>query len=99
MLTYYNVSSNISVQSNTALFLKVFPNDLTTHLNASTLELAKRCFDDLLDMNTGSYLEEKLCRSAVKYGHLPALIYLRSVDCEWAFQYSQMGSCKWLILG
>ena len=65
-------------------YTKVFPDDLTTLLNTSTVELAKYCWDDLMDIidywYDGRYI---LCSSAAKYGNLAALQYLRSKECEW----------------
>ena len=63
---------------------KVFPNNFTTYPNASSLEIAKNCFDDLVDTSCNTKkLQWMLCSSAAKSGNLPALQYLRSIECEW----------------
>ena len=79
---------------------KVFPEGSTTFLNASTVELAKYCSDDLLDIGS----QEKLCSTAAKYGNLPVLQYLVSVDCEWddvscwnAASYGHLHILKWIV--
>ena len=70
----------------------VFRDDSTTILNASTVALAKYCFNDLMNDSScpdcvySTYTEEcqyQLCSSAAKYGNLAALLYLRAVGCQW----------------
>lgn len=60
-----------------------------TCMTAITLEHARICFEEGLARNYDAdscmkqYYETKLCSSAAKYGNLPALQYLRSVECPW----------------
>ena len=83
---------------------KVFSDDSTTHINASTIALAKICFDELVDTRYYYVVKSQhlLCSSAAKYGNLPALQYLRSVGCEWNWRtcinaalYGHFDILKW----
>ena len=59
-------------------YLEVFPNNKKTYINASTVGYADVCYQ------TKCYDESKICDSAAKYGSLPALQYLRSINCNWS---------------
>ena len=74
-----------------------FFKDKDTYYNASTVELAKYCFNDLVATNcntkscstaksdnlTERKSQRALCSSAAKCGNLLALQYLRSLGCDW----------------
>ncbi len=61
----------------------VFPKNQSTARNASTLEHAKICWEEMDRNYRYVYGQRKLCRSAAKHGNLPALMYLRGFHCEW----------------
>ena len=66
-----------------SIYTEMFPNDTFTLLNASTLELANLCLQEL---HTKDMDGPVLCASAALYGNLPVLQYLRSVHCPWDFK-------------
>ena len=79
--------------------LEAFPEDKRTYLNASTEKLARFCWSEMHPPNmywhvlpglpTSYYVWQSfLCESAAKYGNLPSLQYLRSVNCIWGRQTS-----------
>ena len=59
--------------------LLVFPHQTNTYLNASTLERAKICLDEIISQDFKSHL----CRLAIRHGKLLVLKYLRSVHPHW----------------
>ena len=59
-------------------YIEVFPKNTKTSVNASTVGYADVCYQ------TKCYDESKICDSAAKYGSLPALQYLRSINCNWS---------------
>ena len=63
-------------------YLQAFNHETKTHLNASTLEHAKICFDEMNEATCATFPYD-LCTSAARYGNLPVLQYLRSVNSEW----------------
>ena len=73
-------------------YLEVFPNKETT-INASTLGYAELCCHSICRLRyfdsrklCASAVDDtgrKLCASAAYHGCLPALKYLRSIDCNW----------------
>ena len=71
-----------------AAYKAVFPQDTWTHVSAITMEHAQISYmEGIATCNDGivkSFLEFNICRSAAKFGNLPALQYLRSVQCGWA---------------
>ena len=76
-----------------AAYVQQIPNDTETKLNASTIEYAKICWEEMKhslyyqkDQLAWHYQRRRLACSAASYGNLPALQYLRSVGCEW---------CEW----
>ena len=64
-------------------YIEVFPNNRKTSINASTVGYADVCYHSHYQFKYGYYDLRKLCASAAKYGNLPALQYLRSIDCSW----------------
>ena len=63
-----------------ATYSYLFPENRTTYLNASTVEHAKICWEEIHQKN---YDNQILCMSAAIHGCLPALQYLRNVNCLW----------------
>ena len=92
-----------------AIYLKLFRNDKTTYLNASTVGHAKICWNEITPGNRNRQ-ESKLCNYAAMRGSLPALQYLHSVHCPWdeytcrcaaenghleILQYAHDNGCPW----
>ena len=67
-----------------------FPNNTRTCIDASTVTLAKFCYEDFTSavvrpsMTTRWHLEAQILVSASKHGNVPALQFLRSVNDEWS---------------
>jgi hypothetical protein len=64
-------------------YLNTFPNDRTTYVNASTLQVTKYCMRDLIQETYPIHYQAALCRSAASHGNLQALQFLYNVKCEW----------------
>ena len=62
-------------------YLETFPRNFVTYFTASTEKHARIAWDELHPHRIKS--KKGLCRSAAMYGCLPALQFLRSVDCPW----------------
>ena len=62
-------------------YVREFPNDTATFLNASTVAYTKICWEELKCPSARQ--QYQLSASAAFFGSLPAMQYLRSVDCDW----------------
>ena len=67
-----------------------FPKNMKTYVNASTVGYAEICWNEIKDKNFIRFFglrkeigQEALSRSAAAHGNLPALQFLRSVNCPW----------------
>ena len=92
-----------------AAYQQEFPMDsTTTKLNASTIEFAKICWEEL--KHPLPRQQYRLTDSAARFGSLPAMQYLRSVGCRWdqwtcsnaaqnghlhILQYAREKGCPW----
>jgi hypothetical protein len=63
-------------------YSNTFPGNYRTGLMASTVDLARMCWNEL-DTDDSSSEQQELCRSAAAHGNLQALQWLRSVGCTW----------------
>ena len=91
-----------------AAYIQAFPKDTETKLDASTVELAKVCWDELKLRTTNQ--QWQLSYSAARFGCLPAMQLLQSVGCFWnestcayaaenghlhILQYIRENGCPW----
>ena len=72
-------------QSFHAAYIQEFPKDRETKVNASTVEFARICWEEMSDLmyyNLTNLHRQLICSAAI-FGNLPAMQYLRSVGCDW----------------
>ena len=89
-------------------YQETFPDHTFTYWNASTMENAKFCRDELIYFDPILYYlpdhnpEIQLCRSAARHGNLRVLQFLRALDFEWdervcasAARYGHLEVLQW----
>ena len=63
-------------------YTEVYPKCKTTEMYVSTVELARFCLEEI-DYSCYIFREDALCTSAGRHGSIPALQFLRTVNCRW----------------
>jgi hypothetical protein len=60
-------------------YLQLFPQNMSTYYNASTIEHADICIMECRNIRQSA----TLCHAAIRHGSLPTLIYLHSLKYRW----------------
>jgi hypothetical protein len=93
-----------------AAYIQTFPYNKRTYYNTSTVQHATICYNECVAQTSNVNKQYALCNSAARHGNLPALQYLRSMNCSWnsttcalaaqnghlhVLQWARVNGCPW----